>query len=97
MKKPELPKNTDSYYYQLEPVYDHYKKVRVIDRCECCDHKTGEHLEKRGVKVVGWKVKKYKKDWLWTMGRFYEKQIEDFILSPNPLVESFMKDGQDDW
>lgn len=91
MKKPELPKDTDTYYYHLEPVYDHYKKVKVIDRCECCDHKIGEHLEERGIKIIEWKIVKAKKDMMWAMRQRCQEALENYILKPNPIVENLLK------
>lgn len=76
MKKPKLPKDTKNYYYYLEPIYDHYRDVKVIDRCQECNHKIGEHIEKRGVKVIGYKIVKAKKDWLYAMRKLQEKRME---------------------
>jgi len=75
MKKPILPKDTNTHYYYPEPVYDHYKKVKIIDRCECCGHKIGEHFEERGVKVIGWKIKKARKDMHYLMGKWMIEKL----------------------
>lgn len=89
MTKPPLPPETDTHYFYLEPVYDRYKKVKVIDRCECCDHKIGEHFEQRGVKLIKWKVKKAKKDIHYylnkTMNDYYAPKIIDSILGKSKL------------
>lgn len=78
MKKiepPKLPPETDTHYFRAEPVYHHYRTVTVIDRCECCDHKIGSHKEKRGVRIVSYKIKKYKKDAFYYMAKLVEKQM----------------------
>ncbi len=80
VKAPKLPEDTKTHYFVAEPIFDHYREVTVIDRCECCDHKTGSHKEKRGVKITGYKVKKYKKDALYYMRKMME---ERFLASAN--------------
>lgn len=89
LKKPVLPDDTNTHYFYLEPVYDHYKKVKVIDRCECCNHKTGEHFEEKGIKVIDYKVNKAKKDSVYylnkTMHRYYAPKVIESILGKKAL------------
>jgi len=86
MKKPELPKDTDDHHFYLLPVYDHYKKVKIIDRCECCNKKTGEHFEERGVKIVGYKVGSVKKDLNYHLERRYAKRATGTIFEEPLLI-----------
>ncbi len=90
MKKPKLPPETDHYYYYLNPIYDHYKIVKVIERCECCGHKTGVRLEYRGVKVIKWEVKRGVKDLAWHTNKFMTKKMVDEMLHPSPLLERLL-------
>lgn len=86
MKKPELPPETEHYYYSLEPVYDHYKTVKVIDRCDCCGHKTGEHTYEKGVKIIGWEVVKNKKDIQYHMMKAMYPIVEKQIFEESVLL-----------
>lgn len=90
IKKPKLPKETDSHYYTLEPIYDHYKTVRVANYCECCGQKTGYHKEQRGVKIVLYKIHKHKKDAWYYTEQLMLKQIADNIATSSPIVEMIM-------
>ena len=85
IQKPELPKDTDTHYFYHSPIYDHYKKVKVIERCECCDHKTGEHFEKRGVKVIKWEIKKGKKDMQYHLNQMWYEQMMRRVKVPSLL------------
>jgi len=87
MKKPTLPPETDAHYYTIEPVYDHYKTVRVADYCEHCSQKTGYHEEQRGVKIVGYKVNKNKKDVNWHTQQFMLGQVVGSMMTSSPFVE----------
>lgn len=113
IKKPKLPPDTDSHHFYLEPVYDHYKKVKVIDRCEHCDHKIGEHFEERGVKLLRYEVKRAKKDIHYHMRKvmtdYYASQIKGYILDDHlinklktrphkPTVDDLVPDSmKEDW
>jgi hypothetical protein len=81
--KPTLPADTKDRHYYLVPVYHHYKQVKVIDRCCECDHKTGSHLEERGVKIIGWEVKWEKKDLFYFNDEFVKQMNEQLFFKPN--------------
>lgn len=87
MKEPKLPPDTEQYYYSAEAIYDHYKTVKVIDRCECCNHKIGEHTFEKGVKIIGWKVKRYKKDVWWSINKATKKIVEDNVFKVSPILD----------
>lgn len=87
--KPERPKQippTKHYYFTWEPVYERYREVKVIDRCDCCDHKIGSHIEKRGVKLIGWKSVRRKKNMFYGLNKVMEEKILDQIFTPSPIV-----------
>lgn len=43
----------------LIPIYSKYRKIKVIDYCECCGHKTGFHFDNVPVgKPVGYNKRK---------------------------------------
>lgn len=99
MKKPDLPKDTKTHYYVAEPVYDRYKTVKVTDRCYDCGHKIGSHNETRGVKIVGYEIKKYKKD-IWYhmikaneryMAKSLKNEINNFNLFTGKKTGSILK------
>lgn len=87
--KPELPPDTETHYFYHEPVYKRMKKVKVIDRCECCDHKTGEHYEERGVGLIAWKVVKKEKDITYHLRRLYEDRFMYYATQPT-FAEKFI-------
>ena len=57
----------------------------MLDRCDECGHKTGEHFEDRGVHILRYEIKKLKKDIYWTLSKMYEKRLMEEISRPSIL------------
>ena len=74
--KPELPPETKNHYFTIEPIFDHYKEIKVKQYCEECNHYTGFYLKKHGVKIIGYTVNKHIKD----IAYVHNKIMESYIL-----------------
>lgn len=88
---PDIPQETKDFYFTREPIYDHYKTVKVKDYCDCCGHYTGFHEEQRGVKLLGYNIIKKKKDTSYLINKLWMPKVVENIMEPSPMIERILK------
>ncbi len=78
--KPQKYPETKEYYYVDVPVYERWEKVMEPDYCDSCGQETGEYETLKGVNLLGYEKKKFKKDSIYFMNKILEKNIKPLIV-----------------
>lgn len=73
-------KETKSHYYEDEHVYKKYKKVKRYHYCLECGQTSGHYYDKVGIGLLGYKKKKYKKDFWYFNNKVLEQTIQPLIV-----------------
>lgn len=88
---------TEHYYYEDVPVYERYETVREPRYCETCGQEDGYNEHDKGVNLLGYKKRKFKKDGWYYLNRNMAALVEDTLtdsLSTSPLFSKMSWNGK---